>query len=106
MRGWPWDLISTFRPPPGAYPRNLLKVSGVSPQNGNGRKAMLFACLFVPCFAVQASVRCEPEQKRLAWSNRPIAVFDGPDSLPRVFACNEQAQIAGIDTGKTLLFRF
>lgn len=63
--------------------------------------AMLFACVFVPCFAVQASVRCEPEQKRLAWSNRPIAVFDGPDSLPRVFACNEQAQIAGIDAGIT-----
>jgi hypothetical protein len=60
-----------------------------------------FACLFVPCFAVQASFRCEPEQKRLAWSNRPIAVFDGPDSLPRVSACNEQAQIAGIDAGVT-----
>jgi protein ImuB len=62
---------------------------------------MLFACVFVPCFAVQASVRCEPEQKRLAWSNRPIAVFDGPDSLPRIFACNQQAQIAGIETGIT-----
>jgi protein ImuB len=63
--------------------------------------AMLFACVFVPCFAVQASVRCEPEQKRLAWSNRPIAVFDGPDSLPRIFACNEQAQIAGVEIGVT-----
>ncbi|HEX3104987.1 MAG TPA: hypothetical protein VHQ22_11085 [Terriglobales bacterium] len=62
---------------------------------------MLFACVFVPCFAVQASVRCEPEQKRLAWSNRPIAVFDGPDSLPRIFACNEQAQIAGVEIGIT-----
>src|ERR1044071_5884459 len=62
---------------------------------------MLFACVFVPCFSVQASVRCEPEQKRLAWSNRPIAVFDGPDSLPRIFACNEQAQIAGVETGIT-----
>lgn len=63
--------------------------------------AMLFACVFVPCFAVQASVRCEPEQKRLAWSNRPIAVFDGPDSLPRIFACNERAQVAGVEAGIT-----
>src|SRR6202035_1454698 len=62
---------------------------------------MLFACVFVPYFVVQASIRCEPEQKRLAWSNRPIAVFDGPDSLPRIFACNEQAQIAGIENGIT-----
>jgi protein ImuB len=63
--------------------------------------AMLFACVFVPCFVVQASVRCEPEQKRLAWSNRPVAVFDGPDSLPRIFACNERAQIGGVETGIT-----
>jgi protein ImuB len=62
---------------------------------------MLFACVFVPYFVVQASIRCEPEQKRLAWSNRPIAVFDGPDSLPRIVACNEQAQIAGIENGIT-----
>src|SRR6185312_14371323 len=58
---------------------------------------MLFVCVFVPSFAVQASIRCEPEQKRMAWSNRPIAVLDGPDSSPRVFACNEQARMAGIE---------
>jgi protein ImuB len=62
---------------------------------------MLFACVFVPCFAVQASVRCEPEQRRQSWSKRPIAVFDGPDSLPRIFACNEDAQRAGIENGIT-----
>jgi protein ImuB len=62
---------------------------------------MLFACVFVPCFAVQASVRSEPEQKRLAWSNRPDAVFEVPDSMPRIFACDQQAQIAGIETGIT-----
>jgi len=62
---------------------------------------MLFACMFVPCFVVQASLRCEPEPKRLAWSNRPVAVFDGPDSLPRIFACNEHAQLAGIEIGNT-----
>src|SRR6266700_2686583 len=62
---------------------------------------MLFACIFVPCFVVQASLRCEPEPKRLAWSNRPVAVFDGPDSLPRICACNEHAQAAGIEIGNT-----
>ena len=62
---------------------------------------MLFACVFVPRFVVQASLRCEPEEKRVAWSNRPVAVLDGPESLPRVFACNERAQLAGIEPGIT-----
>jgi protein ImuB len=62
---------------------------------------MLFACIFVPFFVVQAAIRCEPEQKRSAWNNRPIAVFDGPDSLPRICACNESAQLAGIENGTT-----
>jgi protein ImuB len=62
---------------------------------------MLFACVFVPRFAVQASLRCEPEEKRMAWSNRPVAVLDGPDSLPRVFASNERAQLAGVEPGIT-----
>src|ERR1700757_4407143 len=61
---------------------------------------MLFACIFVPCFSVQASLRCEPEQKRL-WRNFPVAVFDGPDTMPRVFARNEQAQRSGIEIGCT-----
>ena len=52
---------------------------------------MLIACIFVPCFAVQASLRCEPEEKRLAWSNHPVAVLDGPESMPRVVASNERA---------------
>jgi protein ImuB len=60
---------------------------------------MLFACIFVPCFVVQASLRSEPEEKRLAWSNRPVAVLDGPESLPRVVAANEYAQLAGIGLG-------
>jgi protein ImuB len=62
---------------------------------------MLFACVFVPRFVVQASLRCEPEERRVAWSNRPVAVLDGPESLPRVFACNERAQLAGIEPGIT-----
>jgi impB/mucB/samB family protein len=62
---------------------------------------MLFACIFVPRFIVQASLRCEPEEKRQAWSHRPVAVLDGPESLPRVFACNERAQLAGVAPGIT-----
>jgi protein ImuB len=62
---------------------------------------MLFACIFVPRFVVQASLRCEPEEKRQAWSHRPVAVLDGPESLPRVFACNERAQLAGVEPGIT-----
>jgi protein ImuB len=62
---------------------------------------MLFACIFVPRFIVQASLRCEPEEKRQAWGHRPVAVLDGPESLPRVFACNERAQLAGVEPGIT-----
>lgn len=62
---------------------------------------MLFACIFVPYFAVQASLRSEPEEKRLGWSNRPVAVLDGPESMPRVFASNQCALIAGIGPGIT-----
>jgi protein ImuB len=62
---------------------------------------MLFACIFVPYFAVQASLRLEPEAKRTAWSRRPVAVFDGPDTLPRVVACNEAASLEGIEVGCT-----
>lgn len=62
---------------------------------------MLFACIVVPCFVVQSAIRCEPEQRRSAWNTRPIAVFSGPDSLPRVVACNELAQLAGIEEGIT-----
>src|SRR5258708_6754041 len=62
---------------------------------------MFVACIFVPCFAVQASLRSDPEEKRLAWSNRPVAVLDGPESLPRVFAANECAQLAGVQPGIT-----
>lgn len=49
----------------------------------------------------QASLRCEPEQNGIAWSKRPVAVLDGPDTLPRVFACNEEALNAGVEVGIT-----
>jgi len=62
---------------------------------------MLIACIFVPDFAVQASLRSEPEDQRLVCSNRPFAVLDGPESLPRVFASNQRAQLAGVEPGIT-----
>jgi protein ImuB len=62
---------------------------------------MLFICIVVPYFAVQASLRCEPEQQRIVWSSGPVALFDGPETLPRIVACNEHAQLAGIAIGNT-----
>lgn len=62
---------------------------------------MLFACIVVPYFVVQATLRSEPEAQRGAWRNRPVAVFDGPESLPRIVACNETARLAGVETGST-----
>jgi protein ImuB len=58
---------------------------------------MLFACIFVPCFPVQAVLRCEA----IAWRSQPVALLDGPESLLRVVACNERAQLAGIAIGMT-----
>jgi protein ImuB len=60
---------------------------------------MRFACIFVPHFAVQAAIRCEPGGKR-KW-NQPVAILDGPDSLLGVFACNPAAQRGGIEIGRT-----
>jgi protein ImuB len=62
---------------------------------------MLFACVFASNFVVQAALRCEPTEKRIVLSQRPVAIVDGPDSLPRVFACNQKAQLAGIEVGMT-----
>ncbi len=56
---------------------------------------MLFGCIFVPDFHVQAAMDCP--------SNAPIAILDGPDSLPRVFACNSTARVLGIEIGMTRL---
>jgi protein ImuB len=60
---------------------------------------MRFACIFVPHFAVQAALRCEPDRK--CKRNQPVAILDGPDSLLRVFAGNPSAQCAGIEIGMT-----
>ena len=51
----------------------------------------MFACMFAPDFPVQAALRLEPEETREVLKQSPIAILDGPASLPRVMATNEPA---------------
>ncbi len=62
---------------------------------------MPFACLFVPCFPVQAVVRAEPELRRLKLHRAAIAVVDGPENMMRVIACNVAAENLGVYVGMT-----
>src|SRR5215471_3981156 len=57
---------------------------------------MLFGCIHVPDFPVQAALRREP-------TPGPVALLDGPESLLKVVACNDLARNAGIDIGMTKL---
>ena len=61
---------------------------------------MLFGCIHVPDFPVQASLRTGPATG-ISFPFDPIAVLDGPESLLKVFACNERARNAGIALGMT-----
>jgi protein ImuB len=63
----------------------------------------MFACLFAPDFPVQAALRLEPEDTRDVLKQSPIAILDGPASLPRVIATNEPARLAGIEMQMTKL---
>jgi protein ImuB len=91
---------------------------------------MLFACLHLPDFPVQASLRAgtsgrDPstslrispfdslrpgsagsdarKSAQISFKEDSIAVLDGPESLLKVFACNDQARRAGIAIGMTKL---
>jgi protein ImuB len=88
----------------------------------NGHDSM-FACFYVPDFPVQASLLAElslaeltlaelildepalaePAEARIALSQTPLAILDGPANLPRVFATNAAARGRGIQTGMTKL---
>lgn len=57
---------------------------------------MPFACIFVPDFSAEAILRAEPELRSQA-----VAVLEGKPPLQKVFAINEKARRAGIDTGMT-----
>ncbi len=63
----------------------------------------MFACLYVPDFPVQASLLSEQAQARKILKQSPLAILDGPANLPRVFALNQPARSAGIETGMTKL---
>jgi protein ImuB len=67
----------------------------------------LFGCIHLPDFPVQATLCSQallsPDEVRAYFRTIPIAVLDGPDSLLKVSACNEQARKLGIRTGMTKL---
>jgi protein ImuB len=63
----------------------------------------MFACLFVPDFSVQAVLRLEPEDKREVLKQSPIAILEGPASMPRVTGMNDAARRAGIELDMTKL---
>ncbi|HWX55880.1 MAG TPA: DNA polymerase Y family protein [Verrucomicrobiae bacterium] len=63
----------------------------------------MFACLFAPDFPVQAALRLEPGPARAALQQSPVVILEGPASLLRVFAANENARQAGIEIGMTRL---
>ena len=61
---------------------------------------MLFGCICLPDFPVQAALRAGMSASFIVDA---VAVLDGPESLLKVFACNEQARRAGIEIGMTKL---
>jgi protein ImuB len=63
----------------------------------------MFACIHIPDFPVQASLLPEPPEIRATLTNSPVAILDGPATLPRVFATSSTARRAGIQTGMTKL---
>ncbi|MGA7687370.1 MAG: hypothetical protein WCC32_15020 [Terriglobales bacterium] len=63
----------------------------------------MFACFYIPDFAVQAALLPELAETRAALWASPLAILDGPANLPRVFATNMAARRAGIQTGMTKL---
>jgi protein ImuB len=60
---------------------------------------MLFACLYIPDFPVQAALR----NSDCNLAEQPAAILDGPESLLKVFAVNDAARRSGIDRGMTRL---
>jgi protein ImuB len=63
----------------------------------------MFACLFVPDFAVQAALLLEPGGTREGLKRSHIAVLDGPSNLLKVMALNDAARNLGIKAGMTKL---
>ncbi|HWC16729.1 MAG TPA: DNA polymerase Y family protein [Terriglobales bacterium] len=59
---------------------------------------MLFACIYVPDFPVEALLRTTPE-----WRGQPVAVLDGTPPMLTVIASNAPARQTGIEIGMTKL---
>jgi protein ImuB len=57
---------------------------------------MLFGCIHVPDFPVQAALSRESKMQ-------PVALLDGPESLLKVVACTKPARGAGVAIGMTRL---
>ena len=55
---------------------------------------MSYACIYVPCFPVEALVRSSPELRE-----ESVAVVEGRPPMVHVVAANERARAAGIDAG-------
>lgn len=55
---------------------------------------MLFGCIYVPDFAVQAIVRAEPELR-----DKAVAVLAGTPPLQKIFALNDAARALGVELG-------
>lgn len=62
---------------------------------------IMFCCLYVPDFPVQAALRLEQDDQREILNQSAVAILEGPAALPRVIAANERARLAGVETGMT-----
>ena len=56
----------------------------------------MFACIYIPNFAVAAALRAEPELQ-----DRPLAIFEGKPPLEKLIAVNENAKGLGSAPGMT-----
>jgi len=59
---------------------------------------VVFACIFIPDFPVQAITRQEPDLR-----SKPVAVLQGAAPLTKVFAANPAARDHGVELGMTKL---
>ncbi|PYY18744.1 MAG: hypothetical protein DMG60_07200 [Acidobacteria bacterium] len=66
--------------------------------NSETEFTMLFACIYVPEFPVQAIARTAPELREQA-----LAVLDGTPPLLSIIAANQQARELGVEIGMTKL---
>src|SRR5437764_6443410 len=62
---------------------------------------MMFACVFIPVFALQAILRAESPQTIAKQKDIPIVLLDNAESVARVVALNEAAEMRNISVGMT-----